>query len=103
MATRRGEDVGEGAMITGEGRGEVSDSNLKGSYKKLKEECFSSLSKNYEAAEEPLLRPAIPSASREALVPERAYLRTYASVSVEAFIAGGGLLVVDVRISTLAT
>ncbi len=29
------------------------------------------------------LRPAIPSASREALVPERAYLRTYASVSVE--------------------
>ncbi len=28
------------------------------------------------------LRPAIPSASREALVPERAYLRMYASVSV---------------------
>ncbi len=28
------------------------------------------------------LHPAIPSASREALVPERAYLRTYTSVSV---------------------
>ncbi len=52
MATRRGEDGGDGTMFTGEGRGEVSNSNLKNKdYKKAnRERCCSSLSKNYEAA-----------------------------------------------------